>query len=317
VLLFFGFAGEGFKQELAVNMTPGQVATVGDYTIRHDALRVTADAQKQMITGHVTVSKNGREIATMTPAKWFYNKRVEEPTTEVAIHRAFAEDFYIVLGGFEVADQSAFLTFTVNPLVNWVWFGLGIMVIGSIISMLPESMFAVAMSRVPAGATTTMLFVLLMTPPSLLAQVQATQATPVQRSALQQELEGEIMCTCGGCHRPMNDCPMEPNCHGLDAQRAKLQKFLQQGMDRDAVLAAFVADHGGQDVLARPIDEGFNRLLWLFPYLLGGTAAVGVALVARRWSRHDAADADPGAVPPSNHERALNTRLDDELRDLD
>ena len=46
-------------------------------------------------------------------------------------------------------------------------------------------------------------------------------------------------------------------------------------MKRDAVLAAFVSDYGSQEVLARPIDRGFHRLLWLFPYLLGGTTAVG------------------------------------------
>jgi cytochrome c-type biogenesis protein CcmF len=316
VLMFFGFAGEGFKQELALNMAPGQETTVGDYTVRHDALRVTADAQKQMITGHVTVSKDGSEVGTMTPAKWFYNKRPQEPTTEVAIRRAFAEDFYVVLGGFEVADQSAFYTITVNPLVNWVWFGLGIMVIGSIIAMLPESMFAVAMSKVPAGAaTTTLLLVLLLTPGHALAQVsQAPQATAVPKADLQKELEGEIMCTCG-CNRPMNDCPMEPNCHGLDEQRAKLTKFLEQGMDRDQVLAAFVADHGGQDILARPIDRGLNRLIWLFPYLAGGTAAIGVALAARRWSRRD--EPSPDTAAASTDERVLNERLDDELRDLD
>jgi cytochrome c-type biogenesis protein CcmF len=316
VLLFFGFAGEGFKQEIAVNMTPGQEASVGSFTVRHDALRVTADAQKQMITGHVTVFKDGKELGTMTPAKWFYEKRVDEPTTEVAIRRAFVEDFYIVLGGFEVAEQSAFYTITVNPLVNWVWVGLSVMLLGSLISMLPESMFAVAMSKIPAGAATTSLLILLLLAPSHLhAQASsAPQATIVQRSDLQKDLEGEIMCTCG-CRRPMNDCPMEPNCPGLDAQRAKMAKFIEQGMDRDAVLAAFVADHGGQDILTRPIDEGFNRLLWLFPYLLGGTAALGVGFVARRWSRRD--EPQEAAAAPSSDEKALNQRLDDELRDLD
>lgn len=122
------------------------------------------------------------------------------------------------------------------------------------------------------------------------------------------------MCTCG-CRRPMNDCPMEPNCHGLDAQRPKLAKLLAEGMNRDEVLAAFVADHGSQEILARPIDKGFNRLLWLFPYLLGGTAAVGVAFAARRWARPETA-VKPEAVATSEQAR-LNERLDDELRDLD
>ena len=255
----------------------------------------------------------------MLPAKWFYEKRPQEPTTEVAIRRAVGEDLYIVLAGFEVSDQSALYKVTVNPLVNWVWLGLGIMVVGCILAMLPESMFAVAVSRVPAGAATTVLLLALVAPAPLSADGHAhgadgAQASTNPRSELYRQLEGEIMCTCGGCRRPMNDCPMDPNCHGLDAQRVKLAKFLEAGMDRDAVLAAFVRDHGSQEILARPIDRGFNRLLWLFPYLLGGTAAVGVAFAARRWSHREAAEAAPALT---GEDRALNQRLDDELRDLD
>jgi len=310
VLMFFGFAGEGFKKEEDVNMKPGQQTSLGPFTVRHDALRVTTDAQKQMVTGHVTITSNGKELGTMLPAKWFYEKRPDEPTTEVAIRRAVGQDLYIVLAGFEVSDQSALYKVTVNPLVNWVWLGLGIMVVGCIIAMLPETMFALAMAKLPEGAATTTLLILALLIP---VPARAQEVSAISKTALYRNLEGEIMCTCG-CRRPMNDCPMEPNCHGLDAQRAKLEKFLAQGMDRDAVLAAFVADHGSQEILARPIDKGFNRVLWLFPYALGGTALLGVAMIARRWSHHEG-EAVAAAQPPAD--AALNERLNDELRDLD
>ncbi|HEY0875239.1 MAG TPA: cytochrome c-type biogenesis CcmF C-terminal domain-containing protein [Vicinamibacterales bacterium] len=317
VLLFFGFAGEGLKNELEVNMSPGQEVTVGAFTVRHDALRVTADAQKQMVTGHVTVTEGSKALGTMTPAKWFFERRPQEPTTEVAIRRAIGEDLYIVLAGFEVANQSAFYTITVNPLVNWVWFGLGIMVVGCVISMLPESMFAVAIAKIPEGAaTTTMLALALLLPASLSAQGADAQAASVNpKSELYQSLEREIMCTCGGCRAPMSDCPMGPSCHGLASQREKLAGFLAEGMTRDEVLAAFVRDHGSQEVLMRPIDKGFNRVLWLFPYMLGGTALAGVALLARRWSHRD--PEAPTPLPDTPEDQALNERLNDELRDLD
>src|SRR5204863_966433 len=80
VLIFLGFAGQGFKQEEQVLLKVGQQATVGHFTIRHDALTVTSDEQKQMIEGHVTALTEGKAIAEMTPAKWFFNKH-EQPTT--------------------------------------------------------------------------------------------------------------------------------------------------------------------------------------------------------------------------------------------
>ena len=76
------------------------------------------------------------------------------------------------------------------------------------------------------------------------------------------------------------------------------------------------ADHGGQDILAAPIDKGFNRLAWAIPYLVGITGATVIGLVAMRWSRRR--DAEPEAVATNAAiDPALQARLDDELRDLD
>ena len=124
VVMFLGFAGEGFKQEEQLPMKVGQQTTVGPFTVRHDALRVTQDAQKQMVTGHVSVFDDGKLIAEMTPARWYFEKRPDEPTTEVAIRRAFGEDLYIVLTpDFDPATQTVTYAITVNPLVNWIWLG--------------------------------------------------------------------------------------------------------------------------------------------------------------------------------------------------
>jgi cytochrome c-type biogenesis protein CcmF len=311
-LMFLGFAGEGFKQEGEALLKPGEQFAISHFTIKHDALRVTSDAQKQMITGYVSVFDGGKQIATMQPAKWFYAKRDQNPTTEVAIRRGFAEDFYIVLAGYDAAEQSATYAITINPLVNWIWFGFAVLAAGTILALLPESALAFATAKVPsAAATASMLILLLLAPATLGAQGVSQTA---ERAQLRRDLEGEILCTCG-CRRPMNDCPMEPNCHGLDAQRAKLDKYVGEGMNRDQVLAAFAADYGSQDILARPIDKGFNRLAWLFPYLVGVSGALVAVLIARRWS-HREAGPDSTAAPAAD-DPELRSRLDHELRDLD
>ncbi len=75
----------------------------------------------------------------MRPAKWYFRKHEEEPTTEVAIRRTFAEDLYIVMPAFEIEEQTASVEVHINPLVNWVWFGFGILAIGTGIALLPEA----------------------------------------------------------------------------------------------------------------------------------------------------------------------------------
>jgi cytochrome c-type biogenesis protein CcmF len=316
VLIFLGFAGEGFKGEEQVLLSPGQEVKVGHFTVRHDALRVTTDAQKQMITGHVSVFKDGKPLGTMQPAKWFFNKHEDDPTTEVAIRRALAEDLYIVLAGYDVAGQKATYAVTVNPLVNWIWFGFGILAIGTVLALLPESAFAFASAKVPVGAaTTSLLLILLLLPGSARAQhVDNPLAVPVvPRSQLEKDLQGEIICMCGTCGRKrIGEC----TC-GLAAQmRDEVSKLVGAGKTREEVYQFYMTKYGSQEPLASPIDKGFNRLAWLFPYLIGVTGAGMVAFVAFRWSRHG--DSDPTeAAPGASEDPHLKARLDDELRDLD
>ncbi|MBI2187507.1 MAG: cytochrome c biogenesis protein CcsA [Acidobacteria bacterium] len=312
VLLFLGFAGEGFKLDEQVLLKPGQQTEVGNFVVRLDAVRVTDDGQKQMITGHTTVLRDGEEIGRMYPAKWFFRKHEDEPTTEVAIRRSFSEDIYLVMPAFNLEEQSASMQIVVNPLVNWVWVGFGIMAVGTLIALLPETVFAFALARVPEGAVTTSLLLLslVLWPTAVIAQ-SAQTISPEQRGVLERQLEGEILCTCG-CRRPLNDCGMF-NCQGHATQTAKLRQFLAEGKNHDEVIAAFIRDFGSEAVLAAPVDRGFNRLAWLFPYLAALTALIAVVVTARRWSSRTVAvaGAETGIDP------ALSARLDDELRNLD
>jgi len=152
VVMFLGFAGEGFKVDQQILLKAGQHATVGHFTVRNDGVKVTDDGQKQMVTGHVTVTEDGKILGTMRPARWFYRKHEEQPTTEVAIRRTIAEDLYLVMPAYELGDQSMSLQVVVNPLVNWIWFGFGMLVIGTGIALLPERVFEFALSRATADA---------------------------------------------------------------------------------------------------------------------------------------------------------------------
>jgi cytochrome c-type biogenesis protein CcmF len=82
-----------------------------------------------MVTAHLTVFRDGKEIDKAYPGKWVYRKHEQQPITDVAIRRSLAEDLYIVMPGFELQDQSVTLQVVVNPLVDWIWAGFGILVL--------------------------------------------------------------------------------------------------------------------------------------------------------------------------------------------
>lgn len=329
VVMFLGFAGEGFKQDEQVLLRPGDTVDVGNFTVRHDAIRLTDDGQKQMVTAHMTVYDRGEEVGTMTPARWFYAKRVEEPTTEVAIRRSFAEDLYIVLAGFDVQQQSATFHVVVNPLVNWIWAGFAILALGSIIALLPERVFGAATASVPSrAATTSLLLVVGLVLGGGHAHAQHVE-TPglvlrAPSSTLERELQTEIVCMCGTCGRKrIGEC----TC-GMAAQmRDELGDLVEQGMTREQVYAYYIDKYGSQEPLAMPLDQGFNRLAWAVPYALGLFGAAFAGGLAVRWSRRphteqgDGGEGREAAVEsqpaPDAEAEALRARLDEELRDLD
>jgi cytochrome c-type biogenesis protein CcmF len=312
VLIFLGFAGEGFKREEQTVLKPGQHVNLGRFTITHEALRLTDDGRKQMVTAHLAIARDGQAVVGLRPGKWFFRKHEEEPTTEVAIRRGFAEDLYIVLAGFDVQAQSATLHIVINPLVNWIWLGFIVLAFGTLIAVLPERVFSRALSRVPAGAATTTLLLLALAAP-LHAQHTAgvSEAFLVPRTPLERELQHEIICMCRGCGRErLSSC----DCSLAAKMRGEIRQLVDAGKSREQVYEHFMAQWGSQEPLAQPIDKGFNRLAWAVPYILGLGGAALIALLGLRWSRH----APQTAVAPAGiTDPALEQRLSDELRDLD
>ena len=315
VLIFLGFAGGGYEREEQVNLAPGQQVAIGPYAVRYISPSVTDDGLKQMITAEVEIFRDGQSLGRMYPARWHFHGR-EEPTTEVAIRRGFAGDLYIVLSSMNAADRSSFFHVKINPLVNWIWFGIGVMAIGTFISLLPERALAFATSRVPEGAATTTLIVMLAVSLGgglLQAQHVETGQTVnvVPRSALERDMQSEIVCMCGTCGRKrVGEC----TCATAAEMRAEIATQVASGADREKVVQYFVTKYGSQEVLAAPIDQGFNRLAWLLPYGVGLAGVMMIGTLALRWSRRPVAAAP---TPRTTASQDLQNRLDDELRDLD
>jgi cytochrome c-type biogenesis protein CcmF len=322
VLMFLGFAGSGYKLDSQVLLRPGEQSVMGPYTVRYDRLSQTTDDQKQMITAHMSIFEGEEAIGELYPARWFYFKHETEPTTEVAMRRTVADDLYIVLAGYELGDQAASFQITVNPLVNWIWFGFTVLALGTGLALLPESAFAYAGAPVPEGAATVSVLFLaaaltFLGPAAVRAQPLegALQEATVPTSALELDLQRSLVCMCGspGCGKKIL---AECTCATGASTREELHGLVAEGLNRDQVLQFYIEKHGSQEALAAPLDQGFNRLAWLFPYLLAMTAAIALGGALVRWTRADH-EADAVLATAGAGDAELEARLNDELRDLD
>lgn len=133
VLMFLGWAGNAFKIEKKTTLRPGESYELGNYVIRHDGLRATEDWQKEMITAHIAVLRDGELRDTLKPARWWYYQLPEQPTTEVSRHMTFGEDVYVSIQEVDMTTGWTQLNLYINPLINWIWIGFGVMLAGSLI----------------------------------------------------------------------------------------------------------------------------------------------------------------------------------------
>jgi cytochrome c-type biogenesis protein CcmH/NrfF len=201
--------------------------------------------------------------------------------------------------------------------VNWIWLGVAIMMIGTAIAFLPERAITFATSKVPAGAATTPLLILLL----VVGGAARLRAQHVEnpnlvivppKSAVEKEMQSRIICMCGTCGRKK---VAECTCDTAAGMREEIARLTAAGKSRDEIIQYFIDKYGSQEVLSQPIDKGFNRLAWLFPYVAGVCGILVVGGTALRWSRHPMAparDAAPATTTPE-----LESRLDHELEDLD
>ncbi len=126
-----------------------------------------------------------------------------------------------------------------------------------------------------------------------------------------------IVCQCGTCRHVLLDCATE-NCGHSIQDRQTIRQLLNQGQTRQQVAEYFIKKYGGQVALAAPIDRGFNRLAWLFPYSVAAVAVGGLGFAAYRMAKRPKPPQGPTASEtPKINDQELADKLDDELRNLD
>ncbi|MCA9660618.1 MAG: hypothetical protein KC486_19915 [Myxococcales bacterium] len=86
-----------------------------------------------MITADLAVLKGGDVVDVLTPARWWYYQLPEQPTTEVSRYMTVGEDVYASMQEVDLTTGWTQLSLYINPLVNWIWVGMMVMLGGALI----------------------------------------------------------------------------------------------------------------------------------------------------------------------------------------
>jgi cytochrome c-type biogenesis protein CcmF len=166
--MFIGFVGSAWNLEREVTMTPGQTHEIGDFKLEYLGTRMCpgnpkcsaeeqADLNKRMLFADFHVVRAGHDLGLIHPAKFFYAKNPDGPTTEVSLLQSMRQDLYTVIGTIDPQTKRGTFRFHVNPLVMWIWSGGIVLILGACVSLWPEVAFGElgAWSYVRAGAGVT------------------------------------------------------------------------------------------------------------------------------------------------------------------
>jgi cytochrome c-type biogenesis protein CcmH/NrfF len=123
-----------------------------------------------------------------------------------------------------------------------------------------------------------------------------------------------IVCQCGTCRHNLIECESEGCGHAIQ-DRLTIRQLITQGRKREEIVEYFIKKYGGEVALAAPLNRGFNRLAWLFPYSVAALAAGGLGYGAYRMTKRPPAPSSAAEASVSDPE--LADKLDDELRNLD
>jgi cytochrome c-type biogenesis protein CcmF len=138
MLVVIGVTGSSaFKQEATASLKRGESFSVGRYAMRFEDLVSHDTPNHEFMGARLAILDDGRPAGTLVPGQNFY-KAGQDPSTEVDIRHTLREDLYLILVGFDPHEGRATLKAYLNPLINWIWIGGAVLILGSWFAMLPD-----------------------------------------------------------------------------------------------------------------------------------------------------------------------------------
>jgi cytochrome c-type biogenesis protein CcmF len=137
VVMFIGIAGGAFNQSREQEMGSGDSLMLGSYKVV--CLTYTQDSNKNFDTEYalLDVFRGSKKITQLAPEKRFYIAS-QTSSTMVALHSTLASDLYVIYEGRNPDTDKPIIKVFLNPLMNWIWIGVGIVVFGTFLALVPN-----------------------------------------------------------------------------------------------------------------------------------------------------------------------------------
>ncbi|MHC8676849.1 heme lyase NrfEFG subunit NrfF [Salmonella enterica] len=271
----------GSRQEISLNLSPGQQVDLAGYIFRFERLDLEAKGNYTSEKALITLWRNEKRIGSLQPERRFYAARRQQ-MMEPGIRWNLMHDWYAVMGEKTGPDRYAMRLY-VQTGVRWIWGGGLLMVFGALLSawrgrkhpeLLPDGAALIRPTSEkqgrpdkaftpPSGKTMLLVALLIFLPFATHAQVVDTWtfANPQQQ---EKALSIASQLRCPQCQ---NQNLLESNAPVAVSMRHQVYSMVAEGKS-EAEITAWMTDRYGDFVRYNPPLNEQTLLLWALPYLL-------------------------------------------------
>ena len=124
-----------YQKEFRFQISEGEEVFIDNNLLKFEGVQVIEEQNYQSLKVNFSLEKKDGTIGYIQPGKNYYpvSKMI---TTEAGIYHDWFKDIYITLGNEE--NNIWFIRVYINPLVNFIWIGVFVMIFSSIIAVLKK-----------------------------------------------------------------------------------------------------------------------------------------------------------------------------------
>ena len=124
--------------------------TIGPYKIVEESFTQDSNPNYDTEFALLDVYRGNKKITQLAPEKRFYASS-QQPETRVANHSTLAWDLYVIYAGKNPDSGLPIIKVYLNPLMAWIWIGVVIVALGTLVALAPNLSAALASGRARGG----------------------------------------------------------------------------------------------------------------------------------------------------------------------
>jgi cytochrome c-type biogenesis protein CcmF len=137
IVIMIGLAGSAFNRDAEKEMAFGDKMAIGPYTLVCRSYTEDDNPNYSSQWAVMDVYKGGEKIDTLYPERRFF-KASQQASTIPQIRSTAREDLYLVYEGENQDTGRPIIKAHLNPLVMWIWVGVWIIIVGTMLALVPN-----------------------------------------------------------------------------------------------------------------------------------------------------------------------------------